>query len=133
MHWGKKSTQEKYHRFQTGLRALGTSSLLGVFSAVGDLEEADVLDVWSERRLQKTCEWFDIHLPVPVLKTEHRRALFWFRESCTDMIQRLWEVAYVLRDHGIYVELIHTSDPGHFCYADRYQIAAVPRRRRQRR
>ncbi len=131
MYWTEKTIEEKYLRFRTGLRWAGTSSLLGVFSAVADLEDSDALDVWSEQRVSKTCEWFNRHLPVPVLEREHHRALFWFRENCRDMVRRLWDVVYVLRDHGIHVELVHTTDPGHFCYRDRYQIAAIPRRRRR--
>ena len=131
MHW-KNENKETYLRFQTGLRNAGTSSLQGVFCAAGDLEDSEALDAWSAERLRKTSEWFNRHLPVPKLDREHHRALFWFRGSCADMVRRLWDLVFVLRDHDVHVELIHTLNPGHLCYADRYQIAAVPWRRRQR-
>jgi hypothetical protein len=49
------------------------------------------------------------------------------------MLGKLWELVAVLRDQAVPVELVAASDPGTICYADRYQVAAIPRKvRRQR-
>lgn len=128
-----RTNEECFIRSQTGLRLEGTCLSQGVFAAVGHLEDSTDIDEWSEQRLHYACEWFNQHVPVPSLEREHYRALFWFRESCTELIHRLWDVVYVLREHGIDVDLLHSSNPGQVCYEDRYQIAAVPWRRRPRR
>jgi hypothetical protein len=49
------------------------------------------------------------------------------------MHRKLWELVAVLRDQAVPVEMITTSDPGTICYADRYQVAAIPRRAGRRR
>ncbi len=121
----------KYLRFRTTLREPGVSGPLGVFGAVGSLRDAEKLDSAAERQLEKICQWFNHHLPVPTLKPEHWRAVFWFRPDCRNLLQKLWELVAVLRDQAVPVELLTTSDPGTICYADRYQVAAIPRRTRR--
>jgi hypothetical protein len=49
------------------------------------------------------------------------------------MLRKLWELVAVLRDQAVPVELITASNPGKICYADRYQVAAIPWRARRRR
>lgn len=99
---------------------------LGVFHAASKLLDAEQLDPWAMQRTEEICDWFDQHLPVPRLEPESRRAVFWFRSERSDMIQRLWELAILLREHGAYIELVCTTRPGWVRYEDEYQVAAVP-------
>jgi hypothetical protein len=46
------------------------------------------------------------------------------------MIRRLWDLVSVLRENDVGIELICTNNPGHICYEDRYQVAAIPWRDR---
>ncbi len=121
----------KYLRFRTTLREAAGSGPLGVFAAVGHLQDAEVLDREADSQLAAVCRWFNVHLPVPKLKTEHRRAVFWFRPDCHGLLGKLWELVEVIREQAVPVELITARDPGTICYADRFQVAAIPRRGRR--
>jgi hypothetical protein len=57
------------------------------------------------------------------------RAVFWFRAERREMIQQLWELAILLQESGVVVELIHTTRPGWVRYEDEFQVAAIPTRR----
>jgi hypothetical protein len=48
------------------------------------------------------------------------------------MLRKLWDLVTVLRDQAVSVELITAWDPGTICYADKYQVAAIPRRARRK-
>jgi len=117
---------QSYVRFRTDFPGVEASISLGVFHAWSHLAEADVIDPWSAERAEEICAWFDEHLPVPRLSNDQRLAVFWFRADCRDMIQRLWDLAGLLRENDCGVELLRTSNPGRVCYEDRFQVAAVP-------
>jgi hypothetical protein len=119
-------------RFRTNLRDSESPGPLGVFWAAGHCLDSGVLDSRSHKRLGEICEWFNINLVVPELDPEHWRAVFWFRSDCNGLLGRIWEMAYLMQDGGVTVELIHTVDPGSICYKDKHQIAAIPRRGRKR-
>jgi hypothetical protein len=42
-----------------------------VFWAADAVKDADLLDTAAERRLEELCQWFNKHLPVPDLDSEH--------------------------------------------------------------
>jgi hypothetical protein len=117
----------RYLRFRTTLKEAGVSGPLGVFRAVGLLSEWDVLDHTTAHKVETICGWFNKNLPVPVLPSEHWRAVFWFRSESGAMVNRLWELARLIREQGFPIEFVTTMDPGTICYADRLQIAAIPR------
>lgn len=123
---------QRYVRFRTSIRAVDSATSLGVFRAVGRLIDSDALDPWSAERAEETCKWFNAHLTVPRLQPSERRAVFWFRAEHRRMVQRLWNLTWILREHGVMVELIHTTNPGKVCYEDPFQVAAIPWRRRHR-
>jgi hypothetical protein len=66
-----KSTSGRLLRFRTSLREPGFPGPLGVFQAARTLLDAETLDNVSARRLDELCEWFNRHLSVPVLASEH--------------------------------------------------------------
>jgi hypothetical protein len=121
----------RYLRFHTSLPGANASTPLGLFRAWGQLAEADVIDSWTADRAEEVCEWFDKHLPVPRLRNGQERAVFWLRADCGDMIQRMWDLVVILRENDIGVEVLRTKNPGQVCYQDRFQVAAVPWRRRR--
>jgi hypothetical protein len=120
---------QRYVRFRTRLRVANSATPLGVFHAATKLLDSATLDASAADDAARILAWFNRHLPVPYLGREHRRAVFWFRREWNYMIQRLWELAVLLNQHGVGAELVHSADPGRVCYEDLFQIAAIPWRR----
>jgi hypothetical protein len=106
-----------------------TGRWLGVFRAAGEIEDREQLDPFRRTLLRESLDWFNAHLKVPTLDDGGWRAVFWFRPEAREMVSRLWEVAWLLRDEGVDVRMIRCRHPGRIIYADRHQIAAVPERR----
>jgi hypothetical protein len=82
--------------------------------------------------LDSICGWFNANLPVPKIDPRYWRAVFWFRADCQDLISRLWELAAILEDHGVQVRLVRGTLEKVWVvvYHDRYQIAAMPMKKR---
>jgi hypothetical protein len=120
---------EWFLRFRTNRRVDGTRTPAGIFHAASEMMESANCDPRVAKRAKRVCQWFNAHLPVPQLRNKPH-AVFWFRSEQGDMIQRLWELANMLRDQGINAELVRTRDPGRLCYQDEFQVAATPWRRR---
>jgi hypothetical protein len=117
MHW--------FIRFRTSRLLAGTRTPLGVFHAAAEMTDSPNCDPRAAKRAKRVCQWFNRHLPVPKL-CKHPHAVFWFRSEHRDMVQRLWELVLLLRNHGFLVELVRTRKPGRVCYEDEYQVAAIP-------
>jgi hypothetical protein len=116
----------RYVRLQTSLREAGAPTGLGVFRATGDLMTRQALDPWWSECTEEICDWFNDHLTTPRLPVGQSRAVFWFRAEHSELVQRLWNLAHVLREHEVVVELLHTRNPGRICYEDQRQVAAIP-------
>ncbi len=117
-----------YVRFQTSVRCGRTQRPLGVFQAAGDLEDRQEIDPCFLSAVWDSLYWFNRNLKVPRLAAEHHRSLFWFRSESQTVIQHLWALVAILREHEIQVRKICTTDPGMIVYRDLHQIAAVPNR-----
>jgi hypothetical protein len=61
----------KFLRFRTTLKEAGVAGPLGVFRVAGLMGDSDDFDPDSGRRLEEICGWFNTHLPVPYLDSEH--------------------------------------------------------------
>jgi hypothetical protein len=125
-----RSNMQRLVRFQTSLRDADAATSLGVFRAAGKLLESQVLDSASAEWTEEICDWFNAHVKVPRLRARQWRAVFWFRAEHCYLIQRVWDLALVLEKHGVFVELVHTTNPGRVCYEDELQVAAIPWRGR---
>jgi hypothetical protein len=123
----------KFIRFVTRLRDQETSKRLGIFWATGKLGDTAAWESWAEDRADSICHWFNENLKVPRLRAEHWRAVFWFHSAQREMVQRLWELAALLEEHGVFVDFLSTNDPGVVVYRDQHQLAAIPRSRSLRR
>ena len=118
-----------YIRFQTQLRCGNTGRPAGIFVAAGRVEDRQRLPESTRELLRGLLDWFNLNLEVPRLDDDDWRCLFWFRSESQEVIGRLWELAYVLEDEGVFVSKIRTTDPGMIVYRDEHQVAAVPSRR----
>lgn len=119
-------------RFVIVARDATSGSLRGVIRAAGDLDESGALDPHESKLLREAFAWLNHNLPVPpqLSRTGARNAICWFKSSASDAIDRMWEVVAVLRDHGIPVDLVKTSNPGKILYEDESQVLARPHRDR---
>jgi hypothetical protein len=106
----------------------------GLFAATAELRQAGGLDEASLALLDESRAWFNENLPAPPHRALSRgRAVCWFKPGVQRFLSRLWERAFILRDHGLHVELITIRKPGSVTYEDEWQVAAVPWSRPRRR
>ena len=122
---------DTYIRFQTQLRCGNAGRPAGVFMAAGRVEDRNTVPTETRERIREVLVWFNRNLTVPALDDSDWRSLFWFRSSSQAVISRLWELAYLLEDEGVFVTKVRTSQPGMIVYRDEHQVAAVPHRKIQ--
>lgn len=122
---------DTYIRFQTQLRCGNTGRPAGVFMAAGRVEDRKRVPTETRERIREVLVWFNRNVTVPALEDSDWRSLFWFRSSSQAVIGRLWELAYLLEDEGVFVTKVRTSQPGMIVYRDEHQVAAVPQRKTQ--
>lgn len=122
---------ETYIRFQTQLRCSDTGRPAGIFVAAGRVEDRTTLPNATRERLHEVLTWFNRNLTVPKLDKADLRCLFWFRSDSQPVISRLWELAYLLEDEGVFVSKVRTRQPGMIVYRDEHQVAAKPLRKKQ--
>ena len=115
-----------YVRFQTQLRCRWTNRPAGVFAAAGHLEDSANIPDGTRELLDQHLKWFNKNLAVPALDDYGWRCLFWFRSDAKELIERIWDLAAILRDEGVFVRKVWTTDPGRVIYRDKHQIGAVP-------
>jgi hypothetical protein len=121
---------DAYIRFQTQLRCRLTARPAGIFVAAGRVDDQETLHDASRGRLREVLDWFNDNLTVPALDTSDWRCLFWFRSTSQPVIRRLWKLAYLLEDEGVFVTKVRTTEPGTIVYGDEHQVAAKPRRKK---
>jgi hypothetical protein len=123
-----------YIRFITGEIHDDTSFELGVFQAAYRLRRKGHLPKYEETRLTELLDWFSTNLKKPVRFTtskppyyrKQNRAISWFKDSATEHISKLREVASIISRHDVHTEMIQTDRPGYVVYEDDYQIIAEP-------
>lgn len=121
---------DTYIRFQTQLRCRNTGRPAGIFVAAGRIEDRTALPDETRDRLREVLIWFNRNLTVPSLDDSDWRCLFWFRSNSQPVISRLWELAHLLEDEGVFTTKVRTNQPGMIVYRDEHQVAAKPRRKK---
>lgn len=105
---------------------------LGVFQALFELEDAGQLRDYEAAQLRETVAWFDEHLATPTrLRRSGKyhasnRAISWFRDAATAHIRRMRELASILEEHGVPVQVLRSDKPGYVVYEDAFQVVAEP-------
>jgi hypothetical protein len=100
----------------------------GLFQAAYDLLESGDLSVDERGQLREVLIWFNKHLPSP-RRMVASRAIFWFKSSADECINRVWELAHLLRYHGYLVDVQKCRELGNIIYEDSFQVAAYPSKR----
>jgi hypothetical protein len=98
----------------------------GVFVAAYSLLESPDLSQDEWKRLRGLLDWFNEHLPHPPSDFSTGRAIFWFRSSAKETIDKIWEVVHLLREHGHRVNVHKCRHLGNIRYRDAFQVAAYP-------
>lgn len=104
----------------------------GLFAAMHRLKTERALSVAQEAHWDEVRAWFEGNLRAPdrLARSAYPRAkntaISWFKDTATEHVRRMHEVAEMLRAHDIPVEIIRTSRPGYVLYEDEFQVAAEP-------
>ncbi len=123
-----------YLRFVVGTDHDDPRSLTGLFR-FGVHEECcrDTPD-WLQDELDRALEWFNDSLPVPPFRRRDlpSTAVCWFRSDAGMVLDKMWELAVLLREDGVPVRFIRSWAPGQIIYHDELQVVADRRWRRRR-
>jgi hypothetical protein len=99
---------------------------------MADLEQTGALLPHEQERWASISGWFKQNLPVPTRfarssKTHASKvALSWFRDTASVHIAKMREIAGILDEHGVVVEMLQDQRPGYVVYQDEHQVAAEP-------
>jgi hypothetical protein len=115
-----------YLRLVTNQEDADSRQGAGVFQIAYDLYEGGDLDHDETVTLKAALRWFEKHLPTPDRAKLDARAIFWFKAQAVEAARRVWELAEVVKRHGVEAEILKTSRPGYIVYEDDLQVAAIP-------
>jgi hypothetical protein len=111
-------------RFVVGLDGEHHRSLTGIITEPRLLRDRGGLDQGQECWLEEAYKWFNANLPIPPFSSGDwpSDAVAWFRDDAGEPIRKMWEVASLLKEHGVPVRLLRSANPGKVLYQDSYQI-----------
>ena len=104
----------------------------GLFQALSDLEYDGVLLPHEQAAYGEIYEWFRCNLKKPRSFSRSSKphaknvAIGWFKDTATQHIAKMHEMAHILAAHGVVVEVLRTERPGYIVYEDTHQVAAEP-------
>jgi hypothetical protein len=111
-------------RFVVGLDDESHRDLTGLITEARLLRDAGSLDQVQVSWLEETYAWFNENLPTPPFKSSKwpRNAASWFKDDAAEPIKRMWEIAALLKQHGVPVRMVRSARPGKTLYEDVFQI-----------
>ena len=111
-------------RFVVGADGDHHRALTGLITEARLLRDGGALDEHEQSRLEATFEWFNANLPCPPFSSAgwSRDAVAWFKDSASESIERMREVASILKVHGLPVRMLRSKNPGKVLYEDPFQV-----------
>jgi hypothetical protein len=111
-------------RFVVGHDAEHHRSLTGIVTEARLLRDKGHLDDYAKARLEEAYTWLNANLPVPPFKAGNwpRDAVTWFKDEADAPVAKMWEIATLLKEHGIPVRMLRSKRPGRVLYEDSYQV-----------
>jgi len=99
----------------------------GVLVAAHQLRDSNRISIDDEGWLRERLVYFNTHLKVPACLNEpkHRRAISWFKQG-SKMIDRIWDIVYLMEEYDIFIDVLNSKDPGYTIYEDGHQLVARP-------
>ena len=121
---GPAVTNPMFIRFVVGGDAEHHLSLTGIITEARLLRDKGSLNQDQISLLEEVHIWFNATLPVPPFSSSSwsRDAVTWFRDDAGEAIKKMWEIASLLKEHGIPVRLLRSANPGKILYQDPYQV-----------
>ena len=119
-----------YIRFIVRRQDEDSRSYTGLFTEAYRLRDSEDLESYELTRLENALSWMRANLNIPKCLSEqgNERAISWFKPGAKKPLSCAWEIVYLLRERGVPVEMIKSSDPGTIIFEDGWQVVAKPRR-----
>lgn len=86
--------------------------------------------------IQGHLAWFKSNLRVPpnfsrtnskgAYQREFTLGLSWFRADAQEMLDRAWDLTWLLREQGYVIDVIRSEKIGYVIYEDKFQVVAEP-------
>jgi len=118
----------KYVRFESQMPCEGTPSMLGVFQIAFLVRDEHATSPHDADQINRHIEWLKTHLRSPDLHGEDYRAIFWFKDTAHEPMQRIWAIKPYIEAYGYWINVVKSWNPGRIIYEDGWQVAAKPRR-----
>ena len=98
--------------------------LSGLVTEARLLRDRGVLASHEAERLEGVYEWFNANLPCPPFSSAgwSRDAVSWFKDTASESIARMRELAVLLESHGLLVRTLRSKNPGKVLYEDEHQV-----------
>ena len=105
--------EEEHHRWLTG-----------VVTEARILRDEGKLEPHEVSELNETYEWLNENLPCPPFSTSDwpEDVAAWFKDSAVESIDRMWNIACILKEHGQPVRMLRSENPGRLVYEDKFQV-----------
>ena len=111
-------------RFVVGQDGEHHRSLTGIITEARLLRDKGRLEEDQVTWLEDAYDWFRANLPVPPFSssTWPTDAVSRFREDAREAIDKMWDIASLLKEYGVAVRMLKSPNPGKVLYQDAYQI-----------
>jgi len=121
----------RYVRFQTKRQDDNSHRPSGVFVALYELRDSNKLEPYDEMELNKHLNWLKMHLKSPdcLRVDDNERAISWFHPRAKEPIRHIRAIVVILREYGVVIDQVTTSQPGTVIYEDGWQVVAKPSRK----
>jgi hypothetical protein len=115
---------QMFIRFVVGADGEHHRYLTGLITEARLLRDRGGLDPHQVARLEETYAWFNANLHCPPFSSSNwpKDSVSWFRDNAGEPIRRMWEIAHLLKEHGVSVRMLRSASPGKVLYEDSYQI-----------
>jgi hypothetical protein len=96
----------------------------GIFVLAWRALQSGELEPWQEEMIHAELDWFRAHMPV--CNPRYEPAVLFLRDREHEMARHLWQLAHVLRELDVLVDMVWVRDVGRVVKQDAIQVAAVP-------
>ncbi|MBK9791883.1 MAG: hypothetical protein IPP60_01930 [Sphingobacteriales bacterium] len=122
-----------YLRFTTKNIDEETGLEKGIFSILNELYDSNELHDYEQKTIKEVVSWFNKNLPVPDKFSKKKnaahvapRGIAWFKDSATEMIEKMYELKNYLENHEVEVIVLKAKRIGYIIYEDEFQAIAEP-------
>jgi hypothetical protein len=122
-----------YLRFESPERDSDTGQPIGLLKLAYDLLRSDEIGDEAYAELHAHVVWLEEHVPAPLRFSRKRNAyhrnahgVTWAKASHVELVSRLHEIARLIAQHDIPVQLVRTARPGYIVHEDEWQVVAEP-------